>query len=710
MKQAVIHMWDGVTDGAEPYSPSNIVEADAPYDPEDESQFVEMEVSSSIEDVGAIPESSSTGPEAQSREGSSKEKSVSREASAVSASSSLSVDSIVQKISASTSPQEISALMVTALASAKNSAEQQQLLALLASRVEQQKKINAKKKFKDKHSQPVDGREVLPSETSVFASDLESQLILSSSSVNTELSSITVSQSLSTSAGPATVHTPSIKIGVTLAGQQSINPAQSISRISSLTPDTENMPLALKALMEDLKGNTQMSKAVDKRTERDRRDLEKKESSQLAKDTPVRVGQAVSSIADPADCKAETNITEGKVEILEPIIPGLGGVEDEVKEGNNMTVNTEVIESNSIFGMLASSKLAESDNMVRTGPADNGDQLKMMGLNAPATLALGDTDLRQLVLPGLDSKFSGSVEQVSKSDEVILSLQDQDDRFPPKTGFSGLPSTVSASSPLLHPSLPPRFAASHRLPTSSGSSIHPLHSQHPLDIQDVDHRRPPHSAGPYSSGAVGLPLFSSRTSTQPPPPGTEMEDTAMARCFGVVGVGDVDMRQQAPKRGGAPLTAGDQSVEKVPRRDSKLHGIITQQPPPLPPLPPQPPPPPPPPPSTSLAAAGPDPETGRIPPEFGDRSSSMTFRPEIGRHGKIEHPSGESQSLIPARGDSTGQDYHPRQQHSSEHHPRYSPLHGRRHYHSSPHHHRYGQHASDGNRHSKNSHLNRGRH
>ncbi|KAL8587673.1 hypothetical protein ACOMHN_020891 [Nucella lapillus] len=90
------------------------------------------------------------------------------------------------------------------------------------------------------------------------------------------------------------------------------------SRVSSNTPSIDNMPLALKALMEDLKGNTQMVKAVDKRTEPDRREREKKEAKEA-------------SAKEASETEKKDSTKEMQAKDSNSVIPGHG----EVKESDS---------------------------------------------------------------------------------------------------------------------------------------------------------------------------------------------------------------------------------------------------------------------------------------------------------------------------------------------------------------------------------------
>ena len=313
--------------GAEPYSPSKAMAADdedVPYDPEDVGQFEEEDMSGpdakkeAMEKVGkaVLGTTSKTISSQAATVGSTSSTAVSTVAqpAPVSSKPSVNIDSVMEKISASSNPQEISSLMVAALAKAKDSAEQQHILATLTTRVEQQKRLKAEKQPQDDSCQPDSGNTssaALPSLsvtlTGTSHSDIKAAVAAALTASTAVLSSTVLSASTAVS----------VSTGISSTSSDTESKSkEAVSRISALTPETENMPLALKALMEELKGNTQMARAVDKRTERDRREWEKKEAAAKAADVEK-------TEESPAVRDTQTIVLWPKES--DSIIPGLGG-------------------------------------------------------------------------------------------------------------------------------------------------------------------------------------------------------------------------------------------------------------------------------------------------------------------------------------------------------------------------------------------------
>lgn len=550
--------------GAEPYSPSKAVVADdedVPYDPEDVGQFEDEDTLSgptSEKEAAAKLDKAAWGTVISSQTGAvdstSSAVSTLAQLAPVSSKPSVNIDHVMEKISASTNPQEISSLMVAALAKAKDSDEQQHILATLTSLVEQQKKLKAEKQLQDECSQSDSAKSssaVLPSVSATLtATSLADIKAVVAVALTTAASSSSV---LSTSAAEGV----SVSAGVSsTVGNTESKSKESISRISALTPETENMPLALKALMEELKGNTQMARAVDKRTERDRREWEKKEA--VAKEADVEKTEE----SFPAVKDTQTVISWSKES--DSVIPGLGGAEDEENIDGTGTEDREADEAKEKCDVVTSS----TDHSQR-------DKLKSSEIvpvtSSKSDLALSDVDLRHQTGVCGDGVGKDTIAHISAS--TVLPAQDQDDR-------------VSAHPSLPMPVPPPSVSASYP-PTGPFMLPGPpcaMPTRPPLDVTDIDHRRHIHPPPMYQRLGMMPPGYPPRPSVQPPPPGTEvLED------------GDVDMRQAA-KRAAPPYATTDQPSEKLARSSSASSSHVA---PPLPPLPPQPPPPLPPLPSSS---------------------------------------------------------------------------------------------------------------
>ena len=656
---------------AEPYSPSKAVVADdedVPYDPEDMGQFEDEDAPS-----GPVPEKEAAaklgkaalGPAVSAQAGAGEGVSAPQAQPAPAGGKpSVNIDSVMEKISASSNPQEISSLMVAALAKAKDSADQQRILATLTSRVEQQKKLKAEKLLlQDEGGQPDSANTasaVSPSGsvtlTAASQSDVKAALAAApptSAAAFSSSSSSSSSSVLLTSAAAAGVGV-SPDVSSTVGGTESKS-KESISRISALTPETENMPLALKALMEELKGNTQMARAVDKRTERDRREWGKKEAA--AKELEA---EKTEEEPPPAVKDAPPTILSWSKD-SESLIPGLGGAEDEKEAG---------------VGAGTESGEAKDKCDVVTSSTDHGQPEKLRVLEAaPVTsskpeLALSDVDLRHQSPArgegvGKDPALHGSA-------AAALPAPDRDDRVAahPSLPLPVPPPSVSAAYPPGGPFVLPG-------PPCPAPPTRP-----PLDVSDIDHRRHMHPPPMYPRMGVMPPGYPPRPSLQPPPPGTEVMDD-----------GDVDMRPAA-KRAAPPRPLADQPLEKLARGGA---GGSSQAAPPLPPLPPQPPPPLPPLPASSSG---------------GDKGRAAELE-RYGRPGGAHKPPAHEQWR---RSQDGGQDSDHRRHHhdphgrfppGGHHHP--PPGHAHSHSPSPPHRYRHGGQDRD-ERHRRDHHFHRDRH
>ncbi|XP_076457207.1 uncharacterized protein LOC143291265 isoform X2 [Babylonia areolata] len=539
-------------------------------------------------DVSSSSSSSSTDPSLP----------VVQQSSAVSSAPSVNMDSVMEQISASSDPQEISSLMVAVLAKAKDTSEQRHLMATLTTKVEQSKKHKA-----EKGVTPADPAASLPYSdpalpawfpqvTSAIASDVSTSVssttrdpvtvssatatpvptaasitstvipnllaaaAAAAAAAKTTTTTTTTASVSSTISSTPVVSTSAVSTGPSCGGEgKSSEPA---SRISSLTPDSQDMPLALKALMEDLKGNTQMVRAVDKRTERDRREREKRDAS--VKEVTMAATAAEAEKKDDTNSK-DAPPKEGGVSAIpgleggEASIPGLGEV---LEEG----VGGVVAE---VFGSAGGQDKAEEVSSSTDSHKDRPSPLP-----APkAEVLMGDTDLR------------------IQGDLPRLPVHDQDDRFssslpPPLPPDSVPPQSHSTGFP------PPPPSGSYMMPPAPHPPVLPPHPA--LEVPDIDHRRhvPPPPLYPPRVGMVPSPA-PFRPPAQPPPPGTEETDE-----------GDVDMRQP-PKRSGGPPHLCEQPFDKMSRSEPPGPARLV---PPLPPLPPQPPPPLPPLPSSSGGGGG----------------------------------------------------------------------------------------------------------
>lgn len=533
---------------AEPYSPSNELVEDAPYDPEDDSQFASIDLMTTTSQAAAVPVTTSTEPQPAKPPLTATDEVV--KPLPVASAASLNIDSFVEKIASSNNPQEISSLMVAMLATAKDAAEQQQLLGILTTKVEEQKRKKAEQKLKESGGQQtgesakIDDACEKPQAADVAVSTaVQGPATTKTNVVTTEPTvSVTVSASVTTTAESAP--------------QEAAPAVAVVSRISTLTPDTQDMPLALKALMEDLKGNMQMTRAVDKRTERERREWEKKaankEAAESEKQTESGKDGARSSVVSDVES-----------------IPGLGGAVDEGSSTPEQSAGGGVGQESEVKCGEVSSSTDGTVTVTAEMTVMQVGQVTSSAAGLEAELALSDTDLRhkppQVSAQGL----------VQLDGDAAALPQDRDDRAVPHSAYLPLPPRPSL--PLLPsgaPAMPPAYGSQYMMPPRSHHPLtRPVLGPPPIDAKDVDHR---HRMGPPSLfPRVGM--MPARPPIQPPPPGTEVEDVHNVQDS----TDDVDFRQ-APKRVGGLLHGMDQPHQKEPRLESV---------PPLPPLPPQPPPP-----------------------------------------------------------------------------------------------------------------------
>ncbi|KAL8578841.1 hypothetical protein ACOMHN_022134 [Nucella lapillus] len=453
-------------------------------------------------------------------------------------------------------------------------------------------------------------------------------------------------------------------------------------RVSSNTPSIDNMPLALKALMEDLKGNTQMAKAVDKRTERDRREREKKEakeaSAKEATETEKKDG------TKEVQAKESNSVIPGLGEVKESDsnIPGFGEARDESVEPVSAGAKTFTGGSDKTFASASGEDktFASASGEDKTFASASGED-KTFASSAgeekfEEVSSSTDTTHRLSPLAPKADLLQGDVDlriQGEREARLLSSVHDQDDRLTSRL-HPGLDSMPPPPPHGLGFPPPPPSASSFLLPAHPPPVLPPPHLA--MEVPDIDHRRNvPPPMFPRMGPSHTAPY---RPPAQPPPPGTE-----------VVGEEDVDMRQPTKRGGPPPHLGGEPPFEKRARPDPPGSSHLV---PPLPPLPPQPPPPLPPLPSSgAMDGGGP---AGMEPRDRGDH----THRPPPPH----EH-------WPPPRGHEEDFDHRRHHHHHAFSH-RGPPHHGHHHAHSPspPTHYRGERHDRD-ERHRRDRHYHRDR-